>query len=134
MSTLADELLQDFEGSGSEAGGDEHDDGFFGKAGLSNNAATNGDDTAMGELRDEDADEDQDADMMDGLDGDAAAATEEGDDAKAKIEKMQLGGVRDVRTVAGLMKTLTPVLEVSTSPLAFKNCPSAVDQRLHLFS
>ncbi|KAJ4295747.1 U4/U6-U5 snRNP complex subunit prp31 [Collariella sp. IMI 366227] len=105
MSTLADELLLDFEGSGSEAG-DDHDDGFFGEAGLSGGAQANGDDTAMEEARDEDADEDQDADMMD---GDAAVGGDE--DEKAKIEKMQLGGVRDVRAVAGLMKTLTPVLE-----------------------
>ncbi|KAL2140098.1 hypothetical protein VTI28DRAFT_4246 [Corynascus sepedonium] len=114
MSTLADELLQDFEGSGSEAGGDEHDDDFLGEAGLSGDARANGGDIAMEEARDEDADEDEDADMMDGADGSAAAAAaddENEDDAKARIEKMQLGGVRDVRTVAGLMKTLTPVLE-----------------------
>ncbi|KAH6854413.1 hypothetical protein B0I37DRAFT_29698 [Chaetomium sp. MPI-CAGE-AT-0009] len=112
MSTLADELLQDFEDSGSEAGGDEHDDGLFNEAGLSAGAQANGGDVAMEELRDEDADEDQDADMMDEADGTAAPAAD-GDDEKANIEKMQLGGVRDVRTVAGLMKTLTPVLEVS---------------------
>ncbi|KAK4128331.1 Nop domain-containing protein [Parathielavia appendiculata] len=112
MSTLADELLQDFEGSGSEAGGDEHDDGLFGEAGLSGGAQTNGGDTAMEELRDEDLDEaDENADMMDGLEGGTAPALEDDDGAKARIEKMQLAGVRDVRTVAGLMKTLTPVLE-----------------------
>ncbi|KAL2199696.1 hypothetical protein P885DRAFT_57890 [Corynascus similis CBS 632.67] len=114
MSTLADELLQDFESSGSEAGGDEHDNDFLGEAGLSGDARANGGDIAMEEARDEDADEDEDADMMDGADGSAAAAAaddENEDDAKARIENMQLGGVRDVRTVAGLMKTLTPVLE-----------------------
>jgi hypothetical protein len=113
MSTLADELLQDFEGSGSEAGGDEHDDGLFGEAGLSGDAQENGGDTAMEEVRDEDEDADEDADLMDGVDGNAAAGGDE-EDAKTKIEKMQLGGVRDVRTVAVLMKTLTPVLEVSS--------------------
>lgn len=120
MSTLADELLQDFEDSGSEAGGDEHDDGLYGDAGLSGPSHANGDDTAMEEVRDEDADEEEDADMADGLEGSATpGAAGDGDDeqdAKAKIEKMQLGGVRDVRAVAGLMKTLTPVLEVSTYP------------------
>ncbi|KAL2126145.1 hypothetical protein VTI74DRAFT_1608 [Chaetomium olivicolor] len=109
MATLADELLLDFEGSGSEAGGDEHDDGLFSEAGLSGGAHANRDDAAMEEVRDDDVDEAEDADMMDGLNGDAAAGDE--DDAKARIEKMQLGGVHDVRTVAGLMKTLTPVLE-----------------------
>ncbi|KAG7292276.1 hypothetical protein NEMBOFW57_002311 [Staphylotrichum longicolle] len=112
MSTLADELLQDFEGSGSEGEGDEHDNGLFGEAGLSAGVHTNGEDTAMEEVRDEDADEDEDADMVDGLDGSATPAADD-EDAKAKIEKLQLGGVRDVRAVAGLMKTLTPVLEVS---------------------
>ncbi|KAK3299078.1 uncharacterized protein B0H64DRAFT_387060 [Chaetomium fimeti] len=110
MSTLADELLQDFEDSGSEAGGDEHDDGLFNEAGFSGGAPANGGDTAMEEVRDEDADEDQDADMMDEADGTATPAAD-GDDEKANIEKMQLGAVRDVRAVAGLMKTLTPVLE-----------------------
>ncbi|KAK4158192.1 hypothetical protein C8A00DRAFT_28901 [Chaetomidium leptoderma] len=110
MSTLADELLQDFEDSGSDAGGEEHDDGLFGEAGLSGGANANGEDATMEEVRDEDADEDVDADMMDGLDSNATPAPGD-DDAKAKIEKMQLGGVRDVHAVAGLMKTLTPVLE-----------------------
>ncbi len=118
MSTLADELLQDFEDSGSEAGGDEHDDALFGEAGLSNGAHTNGEDTAMDEVHDDYDDEEADAYMMEGMDGNAAAAPDDADesDAKAKIEKLQLGGVRDVRAVAGLMKTLTPVLEVSAAP------------------
>ncbi|EAQ90829.1 hypothetical protein CHGG_02764 [Chaetomium globosum CBS 148.51] len=110
MSTLADELLQDFEDSGSEAGGDEHDDGLFNEAGFSGGARADGGDIAMEELRDEDADENEDADMMDEADGSTTPAAN-GDDEKANIEKMQLGGVRDVRAVAGLMKTLTPVLE-----------------------
>ncbi|KAK4226937.1 hypothetical protein QBC38DRAFT_212001 [Podospora fimiseda] len=103
MATLADELLDDFGGSGDEAGDDQLDDDFFTGAGLSDSLQTNGD-TAMEELYDED-EEDEDADMAG---GDAEYDPEE---VKAKIEKMQLGGVRDVRTVAGLMKQLTPVLE-----------------------
>nr|CAG4643212.1 EOG090X06EY [Ilyocryptus agilis] len=105
MATLADELLDDFGGSGDEAGDEQLDDDFFTGAGLSDGLQTNGD-TAMEELRDED-DEDEDADMADG------DADDDPEEVKAKIEKMQLGGVRDVRTVAGLMKQLTPVLEVS---------------------
>jgi len=111
MSTLADELLQDFEGSGSEAGEDLNED-FFNEAGLPGATAANGEDTAMEEVRDEDEDEDQEM-----QDGDAnGLGDESGEDAKAKIEKMQLGGIKDVRSVATLMKTLTPVLEVSTPP------------------
>jgi U4/U6 small nuclear ribonucleoprotein PRP31 len=133
MSTLADELLLDFEGSGSEAGGDEHDDGFFGEAGLSGGALANGGDTTMGEVRDEDLDREGDANMMDGPDGNAAAPADD-DDAKAKIEKMELGGVRDVHAVAGLMKTLTPVLEVSRTLTNPPFHAPSVDKRLHLFS
>ncbi|KAK4131943.1 Nop domain-containing protein [Trichocladium antarcticum] len=112
MATLADELLLDFEDSGSDAGADEHDDALFGEAGLSNGAHTIGDDTAMDEAQD-DYDDEADAYMMEGMDHSAAAAADDANepDAKAKVEKMQLGGVRDVRAVAGLMKTLTPVLE-----------------------
>lgn len=134
MSTLADELLHDFEGSGSEAGGDEQDGGLFDEAGLPDGTHANGEDTAMDEARDEDADEDEDADMTDGANGDAPAPTDDPDEAKAKIEKMHLGGVRDVRTVAGLMKTLTPVLEVSTAlpEPASSAHSSAVEKRLHL--
>ncbi|KAK3995428.1 hypothetical protein QBC44DRAFT_25818 [Cladorrhinum sp. PSN332] len=103
MATLADELLDDFGGSGDEAGDDLLDDDFFTGAGLSDGMQTNGD-TAMEELRDED-DEDEDADMADG------DAEDDPEEVKTKIEKMHLGGVRDVRAVAGLMKQLTPVLE-----------------------
>lgn len=131
MATVADELLEDFGDSPSEAGGDEYDDSFLSAAGLSGGINTNGD-TAMQELREED-DEDEDDDMMDGTTGDAG---DDPDEAKAKIEKMQLGGVRDVRAVAGLMKVLTPVLEVSNphSKISFlDNVMKLVDKRLHLY-
>lgn len=64
---------------------------------------------------DEEPPEDEDHVMADGAEG-TTLGLEDGDDeeeAKAKVEKMQLGTVDDVRTVAGLMKTLQPVLEVS---------------------
>ncbi|KAK1769472.1 hypothetical protein QBC33DRAFT_321319 [Phialemonium atrogriseum] len=102
MSTLADELLQDFEDSGSEAGDDQQDDGFL--DGLGTGAVENGDrDVDM-----EDGDEDE---KMGDVEGGVIDTTDDPEETKAKIEKMQLGGVRDVRTVAGLMKTLEPVLE-----------------------
>ncbi|KAK3694679.1 hypothetical protein B0T22DRAFT_78449 [Podospora appendiculata] len=113
MSTLAEELLQDFEDdSGSEAGGDEHGDGFPGDSGRLNGLHDN-DDAAMddgepfvddGGYGDDDGSTSARDEAMGGVDSDA-------DEAKAKVEKMQLGGVRDVRAVAGLMKTLLPVLE-----------------------
>jgi hypothetical protein len=94
MSTLADELLNDFEDSGSEGEQVEDEEA---SAGAQNGMELDGDeedvDEEMGEVEDE-------------------------EEAKAKVEKMQLGHVNDVRSVAGLMKILEPVLEVSPqSPL-----------------
>lgn len=105
MATLADELLNDFEASGSE---DE------GKNEL---------------IPDEAAVDDEDVSEHTGameVDGDNKGVAEEDaetgeklgegvpeDDAKAQVEKMQLGGVGDVRNVARLMKTLQPILDVS---------------------
>jgi len=114
MSTLADELLNDFEDSASE-GENEQQNGFLQhtasppEAGLRNgqpSASTNG-----GVMDVDEEDEDEDDEMADeGMAGRDAPEDEE--EAKAKVEKMQLGGVNDVRNVAGLMKTLEPVLEV----------------------
>ena len=114
MSTLADELLNDFEDSGSEAEGeDEQQNGF-----LQDDAtppATNGraqapEGSMVLDGDEEDVSEDEEAAAL-GTNG-AAADVEDEEEAKAKVEKMQLGGVNDVRSVAGLMKTLEPVLQV----------------------
>lgn len=111
MSTLVDELLQDFEDSGSEKG-DERDEGDILGDNYSeapNGAHTNGDmDLDGGEGEDDDAE-------VSGFDT-GKQAQEDPEEAKARIEKMQLKGVNDVRAVAGLMKTLEPVLEVSQGP------------------
>lgn len=88
MSTVADDLLNDFGSSGDEA--EEVENGLE----TTNN----------------------DAMEVDGGDAKVEAEEEDLDDeeaSKAKIEKMQLGGVKDVRSVAVLMETLEPVLEVS---------------------
>jgi len=100
MSTY-EELLQDFEGSDSETLDDgDFDDGLHGLSGG---------DMIMEEYKDDDDDEPAaDGDAMEGVDD---VAGDDADDAKAKIEKMQLGQVRDVRKVAGLMEKLTPILE-----------------------
>ncbi|KAI9674732.1 MAG: U4/U6-U5 snRNP complex subunit prp31 [Caeruleum heppii] len=122
MSTLADELLQDFGDSGSEA---EHETNGLNldeslapktlpKGGRRKAQYTDHDGEERGmQLDDEEADEDEDEEMINGagMDGQALADDDDEDEAKAKVEKMQLGGVSDVRTVAGLMKTLEPVLE-----------------------
>ncbi|KAB5580756.1 hypothetical protein GE09DRAFT_950599 [Coniochaeta sp. 2T2.1] len=105
MSTLADELLQDFEDTGSEGGDDQQDDGFLN--GYGNNQSLRD----VGMDGDDSDDEEKDVAMNDATDGDVVETTDDPEEAKAKVEKMQLGGVRDVRNVAGLMKTLEPVLE-----------------------
>jgi hypothetical protein len=43
---------------------------------------------------------------------------EDDEETKAKVEKMKLGGVDDVRSVAVLMKKLDPILEVSNLPFS----------------
>lgn len=115
MSTLADELLQDFEDTdGSEAGDEHQDDGFLNGERSLRDVGMDGDDSEDEEEKDVD---------MDAPDGDVVETTDDPEEAKAKVEKMQLGGVRDVRNVAGLMKTLQPVLEVSAPcevPVHFK--------------
>lgn len=120
MSTLADELLNDFEDSGSEGEAEngglvpDHDEA---STGLQHVAKSNGehgghqDEGAMELDGDEEEVDEEDAAM--GGTADAVADDLNDEEAtKAKVEKMELGAVDDVRSVAGLMKTLEPVLEV----------------------
>lgn len=107
MSTVAEDLLNDFGSSGDEAENEEQEQ----QDGLVNGQVANGD----GEKRD--------AMEVDGSeaqkDGDEDDEDQDMDDAEAtkmKVEKMQLGGVKDVRSVASLTQTLEPILEVSKSP------------------
>ena len=127
MSTLADELLQDFE----DADSPEEDEGasvFLQNGDPQRPTVANGrsrrkrnytDHDGSMELDgdEEDDEDDPDDEMKDDAGGDVKIdGLEEGDDpddARAKVEKMQLGGIDDVRSVAGLMKTLEPVLQVS---------------------
>ena len=112
MATLADELLNDFEDSGSEGEGEKengflHEDDTKETNGIKNEAHG-----AEVEVDMDEGDDSEDEEMADeeALHGLKAADTEE--EAKSKVEKMQLGGVGDVRSVASLMKTLDPILEV----------------------
>lgn len=125
MSTLADELLQDFE----DADSPEEDEGasvFLQNGDPQRPTVANGrsrrkrnytDHDGSMELDgdEEDDEDDPDDEMKDDAGGDVKIdGLEEGDDpddARAKVEKMQLGGIDDVRSVAGLMKTLEPVLQ-----------------------
>lgn len=113
MSSVAEDLLNDFGGSGDEADDFEQD----GLAPIDEGA---GEDKA-----------DDDAMQVDGAKGDAAAdgsddaaqdAAADDDEAnvdggvseaqKARVDKMKLGAVNDVRKVASLMQTLEPILKV----------------------
>lgn len=105
MATLADELLNDFEdGSGAEC---EED------AELQENVLLG--------LRKDSVTEDMEVDENEA--SEEAAPSEfanehkeemtEEEETKAKVDKMQLAGVSDVRSVARLLKTLQPVLQVS---------------------
>jgi len=120
MATLADELLNDFEDSGSEheeeANGLEPGDEIPADENDHNHGIPlDGDEEEMEDAEEEVTARDDDL--------------EDEDDTKAKVEKMRLGAVRDVRTVAGLMKTLQPVLEVSSIPIYTRSSPS--DLQLH---
>ena len=116
MATLADELLNDFEDSGSENEAETQDEN--GLPLQSEASPTNGIKLHSGEAdaaMDED-DDDGDHDEITRHDDALKDLEDEGDEeeAKAKVERMDLGGISDVRSVAGLMKTLEPVLQVST--------------------
>ena len=117
LATLADELLNDFEDSGSEV--DDHDQNGI----LADESAQRSPDDGLRNGRagstpgmELDGDEEEAADDEDALAAqfsskDLKDAPDE-DETKARVEKMKLGAVSDVRNVAGLMKTLQPVLEV----------------------
>jgi len=106
MSTVADDLLNDFGSSGDEAEELEND-GL-----VLTEKTTNGDRDAMDvdDDENEEASDDEGAAVMNDMDTEAT---------KAKVEKMQLGAVKDVRSVASLMQTLEPILEVSRFPALY---------------
>jgi len=118
MTTIADELLNDFEDSGSEAE-EENREGFQ-DDGLDAPGA-NGTEKRVNpvaeraEMQLDEDEEMEDEEDEEGLDGPLKPGAEAEDEAeaKARVEKMQLAGVSDVRSVAVLMKTLDPLLEVS---------------------
>ncbi len=115
MSTLEQELLNDFEDSGSD--GEAENGGLFpdhdeASTGLQHVPKTNGHGHADGGMElDGDEEEVDDEDQQMGGTGDLDELDDE-DATKAKVEKMQFGAVEDVRSVAGLMEQLEPVLEV----------------------
>jgi U4/U6 small nuclear ribonucleoprotein PRP31 len=114
MSTLADELLNDFEDSGSEI--EEGQNRFlYYERDVANGFKQHPEGLEM----DIDEVDDNDEDMENGneLPGNLPNDEDDEEEAKAKVEKMQLRGVEDVRTVAGLMSSLKPILDVGLPPV-----------------
>jgi U4/U6 small nuclear ribonucleoprotein PRP31 len=115
MTTIAAELLNDFEDSGSE-NGEEQNDGFVPEGESGDGVYVNG--TVKNEVGDMELEDDEEAqedvDLADGAPSHLKMEAEEDEEeTKARVEKMELKGVSDVRSVAGLMKQLEPVIEVS---------------------
>ncbi|KAF2151962.1 Nop domain-containing protein [Myriangium duriaei CBS 260.36] len=111
MATVADELLNDFEDSGSE--GQEENDNLDSQDGTVNGSGLRRDSESNGM----NVDGDDDGVNVDGDGNDEqeprrpGVEAEDEEEAKARVEKMQLGGVSDVRSVASLMSQLKPVME-----------------------
>lgn len=105
MATLADELLADLLEDDSEVDDDSNyqddENAPEPKPAVSDQ---DDDDEKMGE-----------ADMLQAAESDHSAVTDAEDEAeaKARVEKTNFSAISDVRSVAGLMKSLKPVLEVS---------------------
>lgn len=120
MTTIAEDLLNDFE-SDDENDQEQQNGELFADHGYSDEGlvdptrnpagASNGDHMELEGDEEQHDDEDPDAAAPSHLKMDDAEDEEE---AKARIEKMQLASVSDVRSVAGLMRQLEPVMEVST--------------------
>ncbi|ETI21796.1 hypothetical protein G647_05865 [Cladophialophora carrionii CBS 160.54] len=107
MATLADELLNDFDDDGDEK---DHQDNSFQDGEEADHEHARHPSPDLGRDGDEEEVEDADEELAAAETG-AFGTAEDEEETKAKVEKMRLGGVRDVRSVAGLMKTLEPVLE-----------------------
>lgn len=120
MATLADELLNDFEESGSEDESTLANTLFPDKAAESDadrSAKVRGEGMELDGDEEEVNDDDADTDIAMDPTGKLDKQMGEADATKAKVEKMRFGTVSDVRSVASLMKTLQPILDVSPDSL-----------------
>ncbi|KAI5203610.1 Nop domain-containing protein [Aureobasidium subglaciale] len=109
MATIADELLNDFESDGDEENQESLEGDIVTHSILRPSDPSDAHGNGAMEL-------DGDEEESDGEEGDTAPnskiqETETEEEAKARVEKMDLAAVGDVRSVASLMKTLQPVLE-----------------------
>lgn len=120
MTTIAEDLLNDFE-SDDDNNEDEQQNGeLFADHGYSDEGLVDPRNKTAGAANGDRMDLEDDEEQHDDADPDGAAPShlkmedaEDEEEAKARIEKMQLASVSDVRSVAGLMRQLEPVMEVS---------------------
>ncbi|KXT11807.1 hypothetical protein AC579_6084 [Pseudocercospora musae] len=111
MATIADELLNDFEDSGDE-NDEQVDENEFGTNDATQDSAAAQQNGGGGMELDGDEEvgnEDAEDFLPDHLKKEVEEETEE--ETKARVERMALQNVSDVRSVAGLMKQLDPLLE-----------------------
>jgi len=136
-SSLAADLLADFN---DDSDNDEDLDLQNGDLNLLEATGIHSTSRSLGLDGDEENDEDEDMGETEGVGrtvgngagvrrhSESELADDDDEEArKAKVEKMHLGGVDDVRSVAGLMKILEPVLVVcdhlshSLAPMSYSN-------------
>ena len=132
MTTIAEDLLNDFE-SDDENDQEQQNGELFADHGYSDEGLGDPTRNLAGASNGDHMELEGDEEQQDDEDPDAAAPShlkmedaEDEEEAKARIEKMQLASVSDVRSVAGLMKQLEPVMEVSKPnfPLQDEESPS----------
>lgn len=131
MTTVAEDLLNDFE-SDNENEDDQQNGELFADHGYSDEGLVDPTSKMTGVPNGGHMELEGDEEQADDEDNDVAAPShlkmedaEDEEEAKARIEKMQLASVSDVRSVAGLMKQLEPVMEVS-KPVPCKTKNSVV--------
>ncbi|THY81720.1 Nop domain-containing protein [Aureobasidium pullulans] len=120
MATIADELLNDFESDAE----DENQESLEGDIMTHSILRPSDPSDAHGEggmELDGDEEEPDDEEGDDAAPNGKIQETETEEEARARVEKMDLGAVGDVRSVANLMKTLQPVLEKIAH---YQNLPS----------
>ena len=123
MTTVAEDLLNDFE-SDDENEAQENGE-LFADHGYSDEGLVDPTRNLAGASNGDHMELEGDEEQQDDEDPDAAAPShlkmedaEDEEEAKARIEKMQLASVSDVRSVAGLMRQLEPVMEVGKTQLS----------------
>ena len=111
MATLADELLNDFEESGSDDDHQDQSSSYNDADGLTSQGVGVHYEGIDMDVDAEDQDEDE-AMTNEKLLNELQTA-DDAEEAKSRVEKMQLAGVNDVRSVATLKRSLEPILKVS---------------------